>query len=334
MRRALRVAIVGVSLVAWPSALEQNPFLGKWNITTTEPPGQVYWLEIKETNGQLSGMILERAGNPNPLGVVKIENGELVVHRGSVEQPGTVYRGRLDGDTLVGYHMVRTGGARRGADPTQPAPPVTERKVTWVGVRPPAWPAANANGRHTYGAPVVLFDGKSLDGWAGQGSSQPKGWSVENGAMTNQDSGSGNIVSAQKFQDFKIEAEYVLAHESNSGIYLRGRYELQILDDATQAGSRPDFGHMAIYGRTAPLVRASRPAGEWQTMEAIVVANRVTVTLNGRRVHDNAVIEGVTGGALDNNEADPGPILIQGDHRKITIRRLVVTPITSAGRQP
>jgi hypothetical protein len=326
------MAVVGVALVAWPAVRAQNPFLGKWNITTTgDTPGQVYWIEIKEASGQLSGMILERAGNPNPLGVVKVEDGELIVHRGTPEQPGTIYRGRLEGGKLVGYHMVRSGGGRRGADPSQPAPPVTERKVTWVGVRPPAWPAANANGRHTYGAPVSLFDGKSLDGWSGPNGSPPKGWSVENGAMTNQDTGSGNIVSAQKFFDFKIDAEYVLAHESNSGIYLRGRYELQILDDAELTTGRPDFGHMAIYGRTPPSVKAGKPAGEWQTMQAIIVANRVTVTLNGQRVHDNAVIEGVTGGVLDNNETEPGPIFIQGDHRKITIRKLVVTPITRAG---
>lgn len=329
------VSAVGVSLaLLTPVAPAQNPFLGKWNITTTgEGAGAVYWLEIKEAGGQLTGMILERAGNPNPLGTIKVENGELIVQRSRPDQPpSTEYRGRIEGDKLVGYHMVRSGGARRGADPTQPAPPITERKVTWVGARPPAWPAANANGRHTYGAPVALFDGKSLDGWGSQGAGPVKGWSVEDGAMTNQDSGSSNIVSAPKFLNFKVEAEYKLDHDSNSGIYLRGRYELQILDDAAATTGRPDFGHMAIYGRTPPSVKASKPAGEWQTMEAIVVANRVTVTLNGQRVHDNAVIEGVTGGALDNNEAEPGPILIQGDHRKITIRKLVVTPITSAGR--
>ena len=85
---------------------------------------------------------------------------------------------------------------------------------------------------------------------------------------------------------------------------------------------------MAIYGRTAPSVRAGKGPDEWQSMEAIVVANRVTVILNGQRVHDNAVIEGITGGALDNDELAPGPILVQGDHSKVWVRKLVVTPIT------
>jgi hypothetical protein len=89
---------------------------------------------------------------------------------------------------------------------------------------------------------------------------------------------------------------------------------------------------MAIYGRTAPSVNASRPAGEWQSMSAVLVGNRVTVTLNGQRVHDNQVIGGITGGALDNDELAAGPLMIQGDHRPVWIRKLVVTPITGPGR--
>jgi hypothetical protein len=88
---------------------------------------------------------------------------------------------------------------------------------------------------------------------------------------------------------------------------------------------------MAIYGRTPPAVNASLPANEWQKMEAIVVGNVVTVTLNGKRVHDNAVIGGITGGMLDANESEPGPIMLQGDHGKIMFRRIVVTPILKAG---
>ena len=88
---------------------------------------------------------------------------------------------------------------------------------------------------------------------------------------------------------------------------------------------------MAIYGRTPPAVNASRKADEWQRMEAVVVANRVTVTLNGHKVQDNAVIEGITGGALDANESAPGPVMLQGDHGKVMFRKVVVTPITKAG---
>jgi hypothetical protein len=218
--------------------------------------------------------------------------------------------------------------------------------VNWVGVRPPVWPPSDANAKHTYGTPVELFNHTSLEMWDVQVPNKPMGWSIDDGVLTNAHVGdappvqpaggvnpparpttANNLVSRQKFQNFKIEAEYKVATDSNSGIYLRGRYELQILDDATATGGRPDFGHMAIYGRTPPLVKASKPAGEWQTMEAILVGNRVTVTLNGQRVQDNTIITGITGGALDNDEASPGPILIQGDHKEVWIRKLVVTPI-------
>ena len=135
-------------------------------------------------------------------------------------------------------------------------------------------------------------------------------------------------MSKEKFTDFKVEIEYKLPKGSNSGLYLRGRYELQLVDDIGDTTTPANRSHMAIYGRTAPSVKASKGPDEWQSMEAIVVANRVTVTLNGQRVHDNAVIEGITGGALDNDELAPGPILIQGDHSKVWVRKLVVTPIT------
>src|SRR4029079_19223870 len=146
------------------------------------------------------------------------------------------------------------------------------------------------------------------------------------GLATNQ-AGADNLVSKQKFTDFKLHVESRLDAKSNSGLYLRGRYELQLLDDATDTTTRPDLTHMAIYGRTPPSVKASKRAGEGQQMEAVIVGNRVTVTLNGTRVHDNAVILGITGGALDNDELAPGPILIQGDHSQVWLKRVVVTPI-------
>jgi hypothetical protein len=263
-----------------------------------------------------------------------------VFRAGSAERPsGPEYRAKVEGGRLVGRHSVTQGGGRgrgRGnVDPdAPPPPPPTERVVSWVGVRPPTWPPVDANAKHTYGTPVALFDNASLDMWGVQFENRPIGWRIEDGAMTNahaselttRRAAGNNLVSKAKFFDFKIEAEYKLAEGSNSGIYIRGRYELQVLDDP-KGTARPDLSHMAIYGRTPPLVQASRPAGDWQTLEAIVVGNRITVTLNGQRVHDNAVILGVTGGTLDNDELAPGPLMVQGDHSDVWIRKLVVTPI-------
>jgi len=291
------------------AAVQSKGFAGRWNLTGTgADANRAYWLEITDNNGQLTGMFLNRTGSPVPLASVKIENGELIfqMRPGRDNRPGTEFRAKLEGDKLVGSHMER------------------DRTVNWVGVRPPNWPAADANARHAYGKPVELFDGKSFDAFDMQPSDYPVTWSVEDGILTNAPP-TRNLVSKEKFKDFRLQAEYKLAQGSNSGIYLRGRYELQVVDDYGKPADKQ--GHMAIYGRTPPLVNASKPAGEWQSMEAVVIANRVTVTLNGQKVHDNAEIEGITGGALDADELAPGPILLQGDHTKVWLRKVTVTPI-------
>jgi hypothetical protein len=331
MRRLVWFAVVLlVAIGLTPLAAQQNPYLGVWNITPAgATTGSVYWLEVKEQNGQLTGLFLNGGGHALPLASVKVENGELVFFRGNPPQQ-TEYRARMDKGTLV-VHTITAPG-RRGGDPSQPAPPAVSRQVTWIGVRPPAWPAANANGRHAYGKSVALFDGTSLDAFSGQMANRPLGWAIEDGVMSNAKPPANNLVSKEKFTDFKVNVEYKLAAKSNSGIYLRGRYELQVLDDINDTTTEPFLTHMAIYGRTAPAVKASKASGEWQAMEAILVGNRVTVTLNGRRVHDNVAIIGITGGALDADELAPGPLMIQGDHEQVWVRKVVVTPITKAGK--
>jgi hypothetical protein len=315
------VALILAAAALPTAARQQNPYLGAWNLTGTgQDSANVYWLEIKDNGGTLSGMFLNRTSSPFALAVVKIENGELVFQGGKPGAPtGPEYRAKFEGGKLIGHHTV----SQRAQGSDTP----TQRTVNWIGVRPPAWPEVDANGKHAYGTPVVLFDGKTLDTFIGQNPNRPLGWSVVDGVATNTPP-ANNLVSKEKFKDFKIEAEYKLAPKGNSGIYLRGRYELQLYDDLTgDPNTQPQHKHMAIYGRTPTTTQASKPAGEWQHMEAVIVGNRVTVTLNGQRVHDNAVIGGITGGALDNDELAPGPILIQGDHEQVWVRKVVVTPI-------
>lgn len=293
---------------------QDKAFLGKWDIMGDAPnQNVVYWLEVKqEANGTLSGSFLNRGGSVLPLHSVKIENGELVfaVNK-NANSP--IHRAKIVGKELKG--AVQAG----------------QNTINWTGVRPPKWGKYNANAKHKFGAPVVLFDGSSMDAWDVQVKSKPSGWAIADGAMTNNPK-SNNLVSKQTFKDFKINCEYKLepkqpgGNAANSGIYLRGRYELQVLDDFT-ANSDGLHNHMALYSRVAPKVQASKKAGEWQEMEAVIVGNRLTVKLNGQLVHDNIVIDGITGGALDSREGEPGPIMIQGDHEKVYFRKVVVTPI-------
>jgi hypothetical protein len=324
---AIAVALVVAAAVA--GAAQSNPFLGKWNMNGIgADAGSVYWLEIKDDGEGLSGMFLNRVGSPVRLALVKVENNELVFQTGNRnnEPTGPAYRARIENGRLVGRHTVTT---RARANPDGTRPPPTERVVEWAGVRPPAWPVADANANHPDGTPVVLVDGTTLDAWGVQHANRPIGWRVEDGAITN-DKGANNLVSKQTFTNFRLQAEYKLAQGSNSGIYLRGRYEIQLFDDHGREGAPRNTDHASIYGRTPARVNASKPPLEWQTLDIVLVSNRVTVTLNGQRVHDNAIIEGITGGALDNDELAPGPIVVQGDHSIVWIRKLLVTPIKGA----
>lgn len=296
-------------LLASVTALAQdNPFLGKWDITGVGQYGNyIYWLEVKMEDDKLVGYFLNRGGSVLKLPEIRIENGELIFSPAS-SQNGLkpIHRAKVEEGRLLG--MLTQG----------------EQEIPWLGVRPPQWGDFNANAKHKFGTPVLLFDGKSMEHWVGQIKGKELGWAIVDGAMTNEPH-ANNLVSKHRFEDFKIHCEYKLEEKSNSGIYLRGRYELQVFDDF---GKEPEsHGHMALYSRVAPKLNASLPPGQWQMMEAIIVGNRLSVWLNGKKVHDNIVIDGITGGALDSNEGEPGPIMLQGDHEKIWYRKVVVTPI-------
>jgi Domain of Unknown Function (DUF1080) len=303
--RSVLAALLACSAMASLQA-DNSGFLGRWNLTGTgDAAGQVYWLEVKEDGGNLSGKFLNRGGSPVALPEIKIEGPELVFRPAAGQgKMGPEHRARLEDGKLIGSTTTAQGAA-----------------ITWVGVRPPTWKDANANARHAFGKAVDLT---SLDAWDVQHKERPSGWTMVDGAMTNE-AKANNLVSKQRFQDFRIQAEYKLEKASNSGIYLRGRYELQVLDDF---GKPPEsHGHMSLYAWVAPKVNASKAPGEWQAMEATIVGNHVTVVLNGQTVHDNVAIPAITGGALDANETEPGPIMLQGDHGKVWFRKVVVTPI-------
>ena len=310
MRFQIIAAAVLATATAAPAGAQNNPFLGTWNLTG-EPPNEnhVYWLEVKDDGGKLSATFLNRGGSPVPVQDVKVSNGEL-----SFVLPGR-------GETRPTANLRSSNGRLTGT--------IGAQGVKVTGVRPPQWGACDASASHPAGTPVALFDGKSLDAWTVQHKDRPMGWRVEDGVMTNEPK-ANNIVSKEQFQDFRLEAEYKVSPKGNSGIYLRGRYELQVLDDAgTEAESH---GHMSIYARKAPAANASKPAGEWQTVRITLVGNCVTAVLNGKTVHDNTRIPGITGGALDARETEPGPIMIQGDHGQVWFRKVIVTPLKT-GRQ-
>jgi len=301
------IGLIGMAALAFSGTAhaQSNPFAGAWNITPEAPTSGVYWLEVKDEGGKPAVVFLNRGGSPVPAEGAKISGDELTFMVGGTGQNRPTVTLRAAGNKLTG----------------------TVGQVKVAGERPPTWGACNANASQAFGKPVTLFDGKSLDAWGIQMKDRAIMWKIEDGVMTNEPHGN-NLVSKEKFKDFRIDAEYKVSEKGNSGIYLRGRYEMQVLDDAGKTEDR-EHGHMSIYSSKAPMVNASKKAGEWQTVQITIVGNCVSATLNGQKIHDNSKIARITGGALDAKETEPGPIMIQGDHEKVWYRKVVVTPIAS-----
>lgn len=315
MRSVSYTALLILSMIAtaWPllaaSGADDNAYLGRWDITATGSPSGLprnCWLEIKRENGVLKGRFNQGGGAVFDLPVVAIEHGGLKFQypQWKKETP-QVWQAVMKGARLVGTAHV------------------DGETLSWIGVRGPVWPATPPPRKP--GKPLDLFNGKDTSNWLCQDPHRPMGWSVKDGILMNEGKEANNIYTRQKFNDFKLDVEFNVDRESNSGVYLRGRYEIQILDDL----SRPLNVHSqgALYGFTVPPVKASKPAGEWQTYEITLVANRVTVILNGTKILDNAEVPGITGGALDANEKEPGPILLQGDHGRVQFRKVRLTPL-------
>ncbi len=174
----------------------------------------------------------------------------------------------------------------------------------------------------------AVFNGRDLSGWHLRHKGGKASWSVQNAMLVNEGGGT-DLVTDATFGDHTVRYEYLVPKGGNSGFYLRGRYEIQVSDDF-ESGKPTATGNGAIYGKVTPSVFASRPAGQWQQVEATVIGNRITVVLNGTKIIDNAPVEGVCGLALDDKVAEPGPVLLQGDHSAVAYRNIRVKTLSPA----
>lgn len=177
---------------------------------------------------------------------------------------------------------------------------------------------------------ITLFAGTGLDGWVNaRDAGAENKWSIEHGAMTNVEHGN-DIATKALFGDFELFIEYKTVPAGNSGVYLRGRIEIQVFDSNGKAAvDKADAG--AIYDMYAPAVNAAKPAGEWNSIEARYVGNRLTVKLNGQVVQDNVTVDDVTGGALPGDVNEAGPLMLQGDHGKVWYRNIRIRPVKGQG---
>ena len=284
------------------SSVDGTGFNGRWVMDASD--GGVLAMEVNGGgDNRLAGSIVGAVGGrTQPFLEPQIVDGELRFDAERVFEPsGRVVRVsnrvRIEGSSLRG-ETIRDGETR-----------------TWIA-RPAAEIADEQAGPP--GDPVDLFSSESLDGWNGSG------WSVADGLLSNTD-GADLLISNQAFWNFKLHVEYRAPQASNSGIGLRGRYEIQILGDHAEAPSI--HGNGALYSQIRPTVNATLPPEDWQRFDITLVGARLSVVLNDQTLIDNQRIEGLTAIALDSDETTPGPITLQGDHGPIEFRKVVVTPL-------
>ncbi len=300
---------VGVNFAAEnASEATEQGFLGRWDLTLATP-GREYpsWLEVTQEGGQFKARMVSRWGHARPLPKVEISGDHITFVSPKEEEDrkdDMVFLGKLSGDKLTGTTTGPDGTAWQ-----------------WTGVRAPELRRKNTP---TWDKPVKLFDGKDLKGWTPSDPNATAKWTVEDGTLVSPGHGA-ELISDSKFEDFKLHIEFNCARGSNSGVYLRGRYELQIEDDPEPEG--PTMRTGGIYGYLSASPEQPRKPGEWQSYDITLVGRVVTVLQNGKVIIDKQEIPGITGGALDSHEGLPGPIYLQGTEAgHVAFRNITITP--------
>lgn len=282
-----------------------NPLEGRWDITIdVDGKPEPSWLEITHSGTRtFVGRFVATTGSARPISKIHVADGKFNFSIPPQWEDGDgdfVVEGELKGEIIEGTVVTSEG-----------------KKYRWTGKRAPSL----LQSAPVWGKPIKLFNGKDLTGWKPMGAENQ--WVAEGGILKSPKSGA-NLVTEEKFTDFKLHIEFRYQKGSNSGIYLRGRHEVQIQDDQGKEPSSILFG--GIYGFLTPSEMAAKAPGEWQTYDITLVGRKISIVANGKTIMCDQLIPGITGGALDSNEGEPGPIYLQGDHGPIEFRNIMLTP--------
>jgi hypothetical protein len=328
MNKTSLCAIIALTAAALaPSAYADSSYVGHWALTI--PGGGPGWLGISQENGSLEAAILWGGGSVKPVTSVKVEDDRLVITRVQVQRRGAdkgkriteTITATLSGDNLKLVTVkARPDGSEFG-------------RAEFTGRRTPPLPPRPDLSKVKFGAPIPLFNGKDLSGLQPLSPNAAMGWSVEDGVLINRThheegkprGGHTNIRTEREFEDFNLTLETRTLKNSNSGVYLRGIYEVQVSESYGRPVNPHNMG--AVYSRICPTVAAEKPVGVWQTLDITLVDRHVTVILNGQTVIDNQPVLGCTGGALWSDPLRPGPIYLQGNHGAIDYRNIVLRPV-------
>ncbi len=308
-----------------------KPFLGRWALSL---PGGAGWLGVKQMDTYLEASLLWFGGSVEPVSSVYMDGETLVVTRSrnfvrTTDASGAPARTHLAG-TLFRFNLY---GEMLAGEMISPEKDGSSSTMRFTGKKIPDVPAAPDLSKVVYGKTVKLLNGKDLTGWRLLEEKKVNGWSVVNGELINdpvQKEGQphisyGNICTIDKFEDFNLKLQVNVPAGSNSGIYLRGIYEIQVLDSYGKGLDPHNMG--ALYSRITPSESAEKPAGNWQDLDITLCDRHVTVILNGKTIINNQPVLGCTGGAITPDEFIPGPLYLQGDHGKVSYRNIEIRPI-------
>ncbi len=300
------VPVSGRYMVSHQQA-DSKDLIGRWDITVdVNGRPTPSWLEVKLSGTRtLVGYFVGASGSARPVAKVNFNDGKFnftIPPQWEAGNEDFVIEGELSGEGIQGTMVTSEG-----------------KKYSWKGVKAPYLKRTTAP---VWGQPISLFNGKDLKGWKAAGNKNQ--WEVRNGILTSPHSGA-NLISDKTFTDFKLHVEFRYQKGSNSGVYLRGRHEVQIEDSPKEAHPSSVL-FSGIYGFIAPSEIAALGPDKWQSYDITLIGRMVTIVANGKTVISNQEIPGITGGALDSDEGAPGPIYIQGDHGPIEFRKIVITP--------
>jgi hypothetical protein len=320
-----------------------DKFLGHWALHLPNGAG---WLGVTQEAGYLDASLLWFGGSVTPVGHVYVDNGVLIV-----ETNRNQVRTKDDqGKPVRSHTMTRRIELKPQAEgqlacvSREPRPDGQGTRTTpFVATLIPPVGYAPDLKRIKYGKPVPLFNGKDasgkklsgndLPGWKLTSSGAANGWIAKDGALVNnpvqvkgeRHKNYGNLQTVETFEDFNLKLEVNVPKGSNSGVYLRGIYEIQVSDTYGRPLDSHNMG--GLYSRITPSESAEKPAGQWQTMDMTLCDRHLTVILNGKTIIDNQPMDGCTGGAMTADQFKAGPIYLQGDHGKVSYRNVVLTPI-------
>lgn len=309
-------------------------FLGHWTIDIEG--GSVGWLDVRQEDGFLDGDVLWGGGSVLPVSNMFLAKDYLLM----IQRSSNIIRKRddnknaLKSQTVTSWmEIVRDGEKLNGILLTPARNGMRLDTTTFTGTRLPEVGPAPDKSAVKYGEPLTLFNGTDLTGWRLINEKQTNGFKVVDGLLVNdpvQKEGEphisyGNLRTDREFEDFNLKLEVNVPAGSNSGVYLRGMYEIQVVDSYKKELDPHNMG--AVYSRITPVVAAEKPAGEWQTLDITLYKRHATVILNGVKIIDNQPVYGPTGGAVQSDVFAPGPIYLQGDHGNVSYRNIVLTPI-------